>query len=132
MSSVTVTKLLDGPRNAVFHVAIVGDALGDLTDEVLIDPAVDFDPALPAKPGMRLDCLCYDLTGFSAWLEFDQLLSDTPLWTMSEGNPVCFDFEKFGGLADRSISSDGSGKLLLNTKGLAADDRGTIILHVRK
>ena len=132
MSSVTITKILEGQRNVVFHVAIVGDGLGDLADAVLIDPATSFDPAMRAGPTIKLDCIQYDLTGFSAWLEYDQLLSDLPVWTMSDGNPACFDFTQFGGLFDRSVASDGSGKLLLSTSGLAAGDRGTIILRVRK
>jgi hypothetical protein len=37
----------------------------------------------------------------------------------------------FGGLKDRS-PMDGTGKLKLSTNGLSADDRGTIIVWVRK
>jgi hypothetical protein len=132
MSTATVTKLLDGARNAVFHVSIVGSVVGDLTDTVIIDPATSFDPAYPAKPGMSIDALCYDLTGFDAWLEFDYLASDTPVWSMSGGSAVQLDFCDFGGLKDRSNALDGLGKLKLSTNGLAEGDRGSLIVRVHK
>jgi hypothetical protein len=132
MSQIAVTKILDGPRNAVFHVSIVGDAVGDLTDETIIDPATSFDPAYPAKPGMSIDGLWYDLTGFDAWIEFDYLVSDTPAWSMSGGQAVNLDFCPFGGIKDRSNAMDGTGKLTVSTNGLAAGDRGTFIVKIHK
>lgn len=132
MAQVAITKLIDGPRNAVFHVALSGDGSGDLTDETLIDPAVSFTPALPSSPCMTVDKLWYDLSGFSGKLEFDYLTSDVPVWTMAADQSGDRDFCSFGGLKDRSPVLDGSGKLMLTTKGLGADDFGTIIVWVRK
>jgi hypothetical protein len=60
MAQIAITKLNDGPRNAVFHVAIAGDGSGDLSDEVIIDPTTSFDPALPASPGITVNELQYD------------------------------------------------------------------------
>ena len=40
-NAVTITKILDGARSAVFHVFIKSDgASGELVDQVLIDPVL--------------------------------------------------------------------------------------------
>lgn len=133
-NTVSITKLLDGPRSAIFHIFIKSDGVsGDMTDEVLIDPATSFDPALRAKPTLTIDQLWYDLSGFDARLEFDYLVDDTAAWTMSGGNGIHMDFGCFGGLKDRSNVLDGTGKLMITTNGLAAaGDCGTIVIKVRK
>ena len=130
MAQVTITTIHDGPRNAVVHVSIFADGSGELTDQVLIDPAA-FDPPLPAQPALRIVKLWYDFTGFDAWLEYDYLLSDTPVWSMSGSQPGYLDFECFGGLTDRS-ASDGTGKIQINTRGLDNGDFGTMVLAVKK
>lgn len=130
--AVAITKILDGGRNAVFHVTITGDELGDLSDEILIDPATSFDPAMEPKPALSIDALWYDLTGFNARLEFDYLASDTPVWSMSGGQPAQLDFCCFGGLKDRSNALDGLGKLKISTSGLGVGDVGTIVIKARK
>lgn len=132
MSQVVITKILDGARNAVFHVAITGDALGDVADAIIIDPAVDFTPALGAEPSMTIDSLWYDLAGFNAKLEFDYLVSDTPVWSMSGNQGTQIDFCHFGGLKDRSPEMDGLGRLKITTSGLADGDFGTLVVKVRK
>jgi hypothetical protein len=133
MAQISVTKLLDGARNAVFHISINGTGVGELVDEILIDPATSFDPAHPPAPSLRIERLWYDLSGFGGRLEYDYLTSDTPVWSMSEGSGGCqVDFECIGGLADRSNGLDGLGKLKLTTSGLDAGDFGTIIVHARK
>ena len=130
--TVAITKILDGSRNAVFHVSITGDASGDLSDEIIIDPAVDFDPALRAKPTLSVEKLWYDLAGFTAQLEYDYLESDTPVWSMSDGDGVHVDFSCFGGIADRSNPLDGRGKLKITTTGLGVGDVGTIVIMAKK
>lgn len=132
MAQLGITKIVDGQRNAVFHVSFVGTGAGELTDEVLIDPATSFDPALPADPAMTIEKIWYDLTGFSAELEFDYLASDTPVWSMSESQPFCVDFCSFGGLKDRSNPDSGLGKLKITTTGLGDGDFGTLIVQVKK
>lgn len=130
--AVAITKILDGARNAVFHVSITGDASGELTDMILIDPAADFDPAMDPKPALSVDALWYDLAGFDAKLEYDYLASDTPVWSMSGGQPAQLDFCCFGGIADRSNPLDGRGKLKITTSGLGVGDIGTIVIKARK
>lgn len=131
MAQIAIAKLADGPRNAIYHVTIVGDGSGDLDDEIIIDPAADFDPTGEAIPALNIQRLHYDLSGFSAWLEFDYLATDTPVWSMSsDGGGMAF-FDYFGGLTDRS-GMDGTGKLKMSTNGLDAGDRGTIIIEAKK
>ena len=132
MAQITITRLNDGPRNAIFHVALQGDGTGDLVDAVLIDPATSFDVPLPPVPALRIERLMYDLTGFDAMLEFDYLASDTPIWTMTGDGGTEFDFSHFGGLTDRSPDLDGSGKLLLTTSGLDLGSLGTLIVMANK
>lgn len=132
MAQIAVTNLVDGLRNAVIHVSIKGDSTGDLVDEVIVDPATSFELALPAVPALRIDKIWYDLTDFNAFLEFDYLSSNTPVWSMSGNQPVELCFEGVGGLTDRSNELNGSGKLKLTTSGLALGAFGTIILHLKK
>jgi hypothetical protein len=132
MAQITITKMHDGPRNAVFHVSVFGDGSGELVDEVIIDPATSFDKPLPPEPAMRVEKLWYDLSGFDAFLEFDYLTSDTPVWTMSQNNTGQPDFSEIGGLTDRSNPLDGTGKLMLTTSGLGDGDFGTIIVYAKK
>jgi len=131
MAQITITKILDGPRNGAFHIAIEGDGSGELTDTVLIDPETSFDPTLPGVPTLTIDQLWYDLSGFDAKLEFDYLVSDTLIWAMSGGQSNTMDFCTFGGLKDRS-AMDGQGKLKLSTRGLGAGDCGVMVVKVRK
>jgi hypothetical protein len=131
MAQISVTTLNDGPRNAIVHVSIQGDGSGELVDSVLIDPA-ELNPPLPPVPALHISKLWYALVGFDAKLEFDYLTSDTPVWAMPAAEGVCFDFDSFGGLTDRSLELDGSGKLQLTTQGLTADGFGSIVLWVRK
>lgn len=131
MAQIRITKLHDGPRNATYHVALAGDGTGDLTDQTVIDPAA-FDPPMPSVPALRINLLWYDLTGFDARLEYDYLTSDTPIWSMSGGTANQLDFACFGGLSDRSVELDGSGKIMLTTSGLGSGDFGTIIIAAKK
>ncbi len=133
MNTVAITKIIDGARNAVFHIYIKSDgASGDLTDEVLIDPTSDLNPWMDSSPSLTIDQLWYDLSGFDARLEFDYLIDDTAAWVLSGGNGVHMDFGSFGGLKDRSGTLDGTGKLMITTSGLADGDCGTIVIKVRK
>lgn len=130
MAQIAISKLLDGPRNAVFHIAISGDGSGDLSDEVIIDPVTSFVPPLKAVPSLTIDRLQYDFTGFDAWLEFDYLASDVPAWSMSGGEYHDVDLSQWGGIRDGSPSG-GLGKIKLSTSGLT-DGHGVLIVKVRK
>jgi len=130
---ITITKLMDGPKNGVFHIFIESDGVSpDLIDYVLIDPAESFSPSFPNKPLITVESISYDLTGFDSYLDFDYLISDTKLWSMSGGQSAMVDFGYLGGLKDRSNALDGTGKLQLTTSGLTAGKFGSIIIRVKK
>jgi hypothetical protein len=130
MSTALITRILDGPRNVVLHVFVQGDALGDLSEELILDPA-DLDPALPERPGLTLNRIQYDLVGFDAVLAFEELLSNRPVWSMTGDQYADVDFSAYGGIKDRS-TPDGSGRLMLTTSGLDDGESGTLILMLRK
>lgn len=130
---VVITKLLDGLKNAAFHVFIKSDGVSaDLVDEVIIDPVTSFDPGLSQKPNITIEEIYYDLAGFDAFLDFDYLGSDTPVWTMSQNQYAEVEFDCVGGLKDRSNELDGTGKLQLTTDGLTGGKFGSIVIKVRK
>lgn len=132
MAQFTISKIQDGIKNAVVHVFLRGDGSGDLNGQVIIDPAVDFDPSLPAIPELRITELWYDFIGFDGYLFFDDLVTGTPVWSMSGGQANHPDFSCFGGLTDRSDALDGTGKLKLTTIGLGEGDVGTLVVYVKK
>lgn len=132
MAQAVITKIIDGERNAVFHVFFEGDGLGELVDFVLIDPATSFGVDLPSEPTLTVEKLMYDLSGFNAKLEFDYLATDTPVWSLSGGSGTELDFCKYTGIKDRSEALDGSGKLTITTSGLGLGDFGSLIVQVRK
>lgn len=134
-NTVTVTKLVEGPRSAYFHVYLRGDgSSGDLVDQVLIDPATDFDPA-QAKPGMRMSlrAIWYGTAGFDCLLKFQAGVGGYPVWVLPAGTSsehICLN--KFGGIQDRS-GIDATGRLLLSTTGLTTTaDQGSLVIQVNK
>lgn len=132
-NTVTVTKLNEGQKTATFHVFLASDnASGELTDQVLIDPAVDFSPALVAGKHISIMEIWYSLIGFDATLEFDAG-TDVPVLVLgSAQSPAHECYRVFGGLADRSGSSP-TGKLQITTTGFTATgDRAHIIIMVQK
>ena len=130
-NTVTLTKLLDGPRHLIYHLYLESDgASGDLVDQVLVDPATI---GLGEKQFFTLEDITWGFAGFNAALKFEILVEDTLIWVLPEGSGNYVDFKKYGGLKDRSNTNDGSGKLLLDTTGLTAlGDAGSMILRVRK
>ena len=131
-NTVTVTKLLDGPRNVIHHVYIKSDGTsGDLDSVVIVDPVV---LGMTGEAVFTLDDVTWGFNGFSASLMFDVFPGDdTLIWVLpvNAGNYV--DFKKYGGLRDRSNSLDGTGKLLLSTTGLQdVGDEGSLVIKLRK
>lgn len=130
MAQYKVTKWLDGPRHAIFHVYLIASGLGDLEDETLIDPAT----LVPECTRVAVEQVMFNLAGFDASLKFDSgLVTDEYVWVLPEGDggkPI--DFTPFGGFSDRS-GLDGTGLLQINTNGFTeVGDQGSIILKVKK
>ena len=129
-NTVTVTKLLDGPRQFIYHVYLASDgAAGDLADEVLVDPT---NEGLPGSPTLTLEDVTWGFTGFDGSLKFELLVDDTLIWVLPAGSGNYVDFKKYGGLKDRSNTNDGTGKLLIDTSGFSAvGDTGSMIIKLR-
>ena len=128
-----VTKLVEGPRSAYFHVYMRSDgSSGDLENKVVVDPMVDFAPGV--GPGMRMSFrkIWYGLAGFDLIFKFDSLV-DVPIWVVPAGTntqELCLD--EFGGLQDRS-GIDATGKLLVSTTGMTTTaDQGSFVIKVNK
>src|SRR5680860_320725 len=114
--SVTITKLVDGERNKVFHVFIDGTGT-DLADEVLVDTG----------ELLTFEGVTWTLDGFVGILKFEYLVDDTLVWVLPRdaGPTVCF--RDFGGLKDRSPALDATGRVLLDTIGIGSQ-KGSLIL----
>ena len=130
MSTVSIRKVLDGRTKAIFYVYFKADGLGELVDQVLIDPQVDLEPKANR---IRVEEITYNFAGFDAAIEFDSgLVDDTPIWVLPQGTESHVCFNQIGGFSDVS-GLDGTGKLLLTTPGFdAATKQGSMVITVRK
>lgn len=129
-NTITVTKHLDGPRHAVFHVYLKGDgSAGEVTDQIIIDPAL-LTPALTTKARFRIDDIKWSFsTGLGVRFEYNSI-PDSPIWTCFGSHHI--NFEDAGGLQDRS-GLDGGGALQITTIGLdSAAKQGTFIIKITK
>lgn len=129
MSTVKVTELFRGPKKVTLHVYIKGDGSGDLTDEVIADPA-DFGMTGENR-FFTIRGIQSSMVGFFSTLKCEYLASDSLMWVLSEFES-CVDFMDYGGLKDFSNPLDGTGKILLSTKNLGEGDEGSFILRLEK
>jgi len=130
---ISVTPILIGPALSIFHVFMESDGVsGELTDHVLVDPAVDI-AGQSSKTRLNMQTLCYSLASFDAKLEYDSgLIDDKMIWVLSHENRGGENFfNVMGGFKDRS-GDDGTGKLQISTTGFAsAGAMGSIIFSVK-
>ena len=133
------TILQDSARHVTMHYWFQSDGSGDLVNEVVIDPQVDFQNSTfqPMGATLAVEELWWDSASifgasFSALLFFD---APTPqyIWSLgaSPGDTnICF--EEFGGIKDKT-GIDGTGKLLISTKGLVdLSAQGSLIVTCKK
>jgi len=126
--SVVRTKLLDGPRHAIFHFAIENEVT-NLVDYVLIDPKTDITPTAYK---LVVEDVLFHFAGFDAKIRFDSdLVEGIMTWVLPKGSDAYVDFRSFGGFKDRS-GINGDGKLMLTTSDLEAGKMGSMIVRVRK
>jgi hypothetical protein len=133
------TVLVDSQRHFVLHFWFQSDGSGDLVNEVVIDPVVDFQNSTfqPMAVSLGIDELWWDSASifgasFSGTLSFEAPTQQF-IWSLG-ANPgdthLCF--ETFGGIKDKT-GIDGTGKILINTKGLVdLSAQGSLILSVKK
>jgi len=132
-NTVTIRKLVEGAKDAWFYVYLKCDgASGELTDQVLIDPATSFNSRYPTPTKLTVLELKYTFVGFDGMLEFDATTDDA-IWKLSStGNDPDICLSDFGGITDPQ-SSGSTGKIQITTTGFtAATDEGTLVIRVRK
>lgn len=125
---VTTQTILDGSRNTIIKVTILGDGSGELTNQIIFDSSAYANDTQNNK----LWRIQYNLNGFSGTLYWDattdvQLMSLTPNYAADQK------FFWNGGLVNNAGAGK-TGDILLTTSGLASLPAGTgeIILYVKK
>lgn len=128
--AVTVTSqtILDGTRNAIIKVTILGDGINELTKQIIYDSSTFVNDTQMNKL-MRIQ---YDLNGFSGLLYWDAT-SDVQMMSLTKNFAADEKFFWNGGL----INNGGAGRtgdILLSTNGLASAPAATgeIILYIKK
>lgn len=128
-NTITKTTLLDGTRNLVQLINIVGDGSGEETNTVLVDRST-----FSAIEGQRFSVVKIEglLTGFTAALSFDAT-ADLVFVRLPDGDWFSHDWSEFGGISSDLAGAGSIGDILLTTTGLtAAADVATFIMHMRK
>lgn len=127
-NTITKTVLIDGRRNIVVHVNVVGDGSGDEAGSLLIDRST-FDPIDGTE--LVVDRIQGHLTGFSARLLFDAT-TDLEIAQLPDGQPHRYSWCDAGGFSSNKSGPGANGDILIATTGLGAGERGTFTLFMRK
>lgn len=135
-NTVNIRKLIDGPRHAVFHVFFRGDGVsGELVDQVIIDPMLDFTPKMIKGQHLSLVKVWYGLAGVDVRMGFKSSAQPgmLPVWVVPAGTMSGHvNFNEFGGISDKS-GIDATGRLVISTTGLVSTaDQGSLIIKVSK
>lgn len=126
-----ITKLVDGPKRAVFHIFMNADGTGELVNEIVIDPDTDFVQPAPKPYALTLMKVWYSHAVFDVTIAFDGI-DQSPAWVTTPGADTYTCFEYFGGIKARSVEQP-TGRVLISTNGFATiGSTGVLILEVRK
>ncbi len=121
----TITKhtLVDGQRNLVVNVHVIGDGSGDETDTQLLDISAFVNaPAL-----VKLKKATWALNAFEITLAWD---GSTDIDFLSMSGEGYIDFTKAGGMNNNA--STPTGDIMINTLGLGASENGWFVLELQK
>ena len=125
-NAITTQTLVDGERNVVIKINVVGDGSGEESETVLFDvSALSGAPATVKVIGIRAN-----LTGFSIGLLW-VATTDVEFWSIPAGEDTRQDFRKFGGLINNA-GTGVTGDISFDTVGLGSGDEGTFILEMQK
>lgn len=127
-NTVTKTTLVDGARNLVVLVNIVGDGSGEETDTILIDRS-----AFAPTDGIELVVECIEgyCSGVTATIEFDAT-ADGVLCRLP-ADLFYYDWSRAGGVSSNKLTGAGAtGDLLITTSSLGAGDFLTFTIFARK
>lgn len=135
-NSVTLRKLVEGPKHLVVMAKFNIDTTAEMTDTLFVDPngsgTCDPVPIMPAAAAFSIEEIWSSVSSMAVVLEFDAT-TDTPAWviTAGAGNDV-YDFREFGGIKDGG-GTGATGKIQMTTIGATANvSTGVIILKLRK
>jgi len=127
-NTITKTTIVDGPRNLVQLINILGDGSGEETDTVLVDRST-FAPTNGTKLVVeKIEGLNH---GFTARLMFDAT-TDLTIVHLPDAEWFHYDWCGFGGVASSHAGAGANGDILITTAGLGSGDAGTFILQMRK
>lgn len=119
----------DGPRNLVVKVVFNGDGTDITTAAVLINVSDYAGPTPGVGASVKVMKIDSALDGFAVNLLWDAT-TDVEFATCPAGE-MHQDFNSIGGLVNNSGSAI-SGDIFFTTLGNAANENGTIILHMKK
>lgn len=122
----TIAKqlILNGTRNYITKVTIVGDGSGEETALLLNSTTGDLGTA------DKLMAVQASFTGFSGTLLWDAS-TDVKITQIVADKDVHLKWYKYGGLTNNSGTGK-TGDILLSTIGLGAGDVGEITLYLKK
>jgi hypothetical protein len=123
-NAITITTILDGVRNLIKKIDIVGDGSGEETDTLIVDVSAHGCTAVSILKEY------HQISGFSANLEWDAS-TDTVAFATIEGEGG-IDFNLLGGPLNNNSGSGKTGDIMMSTSGLSSGDTGSIILVMRK
>lgn len=127
-NTITKTTLLDGPRNLVQLINIVGDGSGEESGTVLVDRSA-FAPTDGTELVVeRIEGL---LTGFSAALAFDAN-TDLVFVRLPDGDLFDHCWDRIGGVSSNRAGAGANGDIKITTSSLGNGDAATFYLHMRK
>jgi hypothetical protein len=114
---------MNGSRNMVAVIEITGDGSGDESGTKVIDIT-----ALTGSPAtFKIKSVNWDLDGFSASLKWDATVPILALALPTYGDEM--DFFEMGAPLVNNAGAGVTGSLLLDTVGLGASGRGTIVIN---
>lgn len=124
-NTVTINKILNGPKDAIINLVLKGDGTGDETATVFADVS-DL-----GCTNVRIAQIWPALQGFSVNILGDAT-TDLPMLEITEYTDPQ-DFRAFGGIKNTAIGTTGAtGDLVFTTLSLSNGDKGNIVFHLRK
>lgn len=122
-NTLSTSYKVNGSRNFVAIIEITGDGSGEESNTVVIDVANLTDTPTTFK----VKSICWSLDGFSASLKW---AATTPVLAASLSQYTDdIDFFEMGAPLTNTAGSGITGNLTLDTSGLTANGRGTIVIN---
>lgn len=125
-NTITSQTLVNGDRQLVVKVFILGDGSGEETDTVIIDASA----YAPASTDLKIMQLLDSTQSASACLYWDATVN-VPIMGIGINREYKKDFRDFGGLVNNA-GAGRTGDILITTSSLGAGDSITLIFYLEK